>query len=296
MNKITKIALAAASIYALGGCVVVVGAKSIDADIDLEKDLSLSASGLNAMRIDAGAGELNIVGVEGLNEIEVQADIRTSDEIDYTFSLVKKGDTAVLIAKHDEYSGSWGNWSNNYPKIDLQVSVPARLLLQVKDGSGNLSIKDIANDVTLDDGSGNAKISNINGHLNVDDGSGDLIITNISKTLKIDDGSGDLRISDIDGSLDIEDGSGGLSVKNVSSDIVIDDSSGEITIATAGGDVNIEDSSGDIVVKNATGHVIVDDSSGDIRVDGAESVHVTDDGGGSTSFKNIRGSIRNDDE
>ena len=295
MNKITKIVIAASSIYALGGCVVVVGANNIDADITLEQDLSLSASGIDTMRIDAGAGKLDIVGVEGLNEIEVRADIRTSDEVDYTLSLVKKGDTAVLIAKHDEYKGSWGSWSSNYPKIDVQVSVPAKLLLRVKDGSGDLTIKDIASDVFLDDGSGDAKVSNVEGDLNVEDGSGDLMISNVGKALKIDDGSGDLRISDIDGSLDIEDGSGGLTAKNVAGDIVVDDSSGDITITNAGGNLNLEDSSGDIVVTDASGDVVVDDSSGDIRVNGAESVHITDDGGGSTSFKNIRGNIRNDD-
>jgi hypothetical protein len=252
MSTLAKILFGGLAIYSVSACVVVVGGNSSSADVQLEEALSLNANDLDTLRIDAGAGKLEIEGVRGLKQIEVQADILTDDNRDYKLELYQRGSKGYLVAE----SNSGGvSWSGESPKIDVYVRVPANLLLDVDDGSGSLVIKNINNNVILNDGSGSAKIDGI------------------------------------EGSFDIVDGSGSLDIQDVSGDITIKDGSGSLKVVNAGGDVEVDDSSGSINIVNVEGKVTIDDGSGSINVDGAGELVLIDDGSGGTSFTNIRGRV-----
>lgn len=238
---------------AMSGCVINVKAQK--ADISLQEDLSVSASGLASLDIDAGAGSLTIVGVKGADTIEVDADIKTTEDRDYVLYLKKSGNSARLVAKHNSTTGYWSGPS---PQINLTVKMPSNLMLDIDDGSGDIKVTNINNSIRVDDGSGSASFEQIAGDLNIEDGSGSLFIKDVEGDLDLDDGSGELTVSDITGNVRVEDGSGELTIVNVSGKVTIDDGSGDINVNKAGSLKIIDSGSGGLNISKVKGEVDID--------------------------------------
>jgi DUF4097 and DUF4098 domain-containing protein YvlB len=253
-RPLTQISLALATMSMLSGCIVV--ASPTSADFHQQKELSLSASSLKKLDIEAGAGSLIVKGSEQATEISVTADIytRSSSSDSYQFELSGSGSTAFLVAKNN-HTSSWGGKS---PRIDLVVTIPARMMLEINDGSGGMDISDIIGSVDIDDGSGEIKLNDIVGNVRIKDGSGKITLTEIDGNLSIDDGSGSIYARGISGNANIEDGSGDLTVRNVKGTIIIDDGSGDITIEDAGGLKIIDSGSGGLKVNNVKGGFEID--------------------------------------
>lgn len=233
-------------------------------------DLQLDGEGLSALNIDAGAGNLIVNGDKDVDDILVTARLHgLEDSDDYVLTLEKRGSKGELVAKTrgQNYAGK-GTW------IDLSVTVPDSLFVDIRDGSGEIRVRAL------------------NNGLEVQDGSGDLRIDTISGVVRVDDGSGYLEINTINGDLRVDDNSGGIRIRTVNGDLTIDDGSGGIDVDTVSGDVNIDDGSGDILIENVRGGVIIDDNSGDIEVDGAQTFELVDDGSGSVDLRNIRAESR----
>jgi len=228
------------------------------------RNLSLSAKGIDKLEIDCGAGFLKVNGQKGLTEIKVEAEIviegkseKNAEEFLKKYldlSLEKRGSRAVLTSGFKEYFSffSFGN-----KLINLTVSIPAEMDLDVDDGSGYIKIEDIA------------------GNLVIDDGSGDIEIVNNKGNVDVDDGSGEIELEEING------------------DVSVDDGSGEIKVEGVSGDVSVDDGSGAIIIRNIGGSVTVRDGSGSITIDGVEKdVYIPSDGGGSIRVNNVKGKVR----
>jgi hypothetical protein len=251
-SKLSKTTTTAACLLAASGCVSV-NAKTLD--YKDTRDLTLSTTDVKRLTIDAGAGFLKIIGEPGLNEVKVTAEILAENE-DIKLTLKRSGDEIELEA--DANQNSYFNWRGESPKIDLTVRVPQRLMLQVKDGSGSMTIEDINNDVTVNDGSGSMKIKNIKGNLNVDDGSGSLDILNITGNLVVEDGSGSLDISQVTGTVNVDDGSGSLAVYDIGGLVTIDDGSGSIHVKKLRNGLTIlEEGSGGLKMSDVEGPVSI---------------------------------------
>jgi hypothetical protein len=207
------------------------------------KDLSLDAEGITRFEIDSGSGFLKVTGNSSSTDIEVRAEIIVKDKNDkdadeyisknVILTLERKGDKAILVSKFKNklFSGS--------RVINLTVNIPRNIHLDVDDGSGVISIQNIAGDIDVDDGSGEIKIENIEGNV------------------KIDDGSGTVSVTDVEGDVSIDDGSGTIDVRGVSGSVVVDDGSGAINIEGVGGDVHIkDDGSGSLRIRDVKGKVI----------------------------------------
>jgi len=237
------------------------------ADYSETREMEISADDVAILRIDCGAGFLEIKGIEGLESIKVKAEIflddmsgKRAEEFveDYmVLELTSGGRTAKLISNFEKRNFLSSIFHNEGSKIiDLTVMVPADMELRIDDGSGYIDIRDMEEDITIDDGSG------------------DIICENIKGNLNIDDGSGSVELNDIIGDIDLDDGSGMLAISNIT------------------GDVRIDDGSGNIDVRKINGSVIVDDGSGNIRIDEiTEDVRIIDEGSGHCSITNVDGDI-----
>ena len=238
-----------------------------DCDYEKSLDINLATGSADNFVLDAGAGSLTIMGVKGLEEVQIKAQACASSEnILEDISLIEgnRGKSITLRTKTPDLN-SWTG--NRYAFIDLQIQMPASMAAEVDDGSGSLEIENIAA-VTLDDGSGSLEIRHISGNVSVEDGSGSIDIADIGGTLELEDGSGEINIDGVEGSVLIdEDGSGSIEIANVSRDVQIDeDGSGEIRVTDVGGNVTVgRDGSGSINVKSVAGDFNVErDGSGDI--------------------------------
>ena len=194
-------------------------------DFEEVRELRLESDGIAELSIDAGAGALEIEGVDGANSVQVTATIvvpdRNADEAAEVIakylklSLVRDGNRAKLLARFDQPSLSFAE----SPRINLQID----------DGSGAIDIRDVRAAVNIDDGSGGVTLKNVAGPVRLDDGSGSIRIENVDFDVHVIDGSGSIDISGVKGSVTIDDGSGGIEVRDVGQDLVIlDDGSGRV--------------------------------------------------------------------
>ncbi len=252
--------------------VLLMGMVLIGADLSRERVMTLPAEGITELNIDCGAGSLKVTGEKGAREIRVKATFVSEDipqdelkafvEKHVDLKLEKKGDRAFLVSKVNHsasvMSSLFGKRANL--RIDLEVTVPAALDLEVDDGSGWIEIRAV------------------NGKVEIDDGSGSITLENIGGAVEIEDGSGGVVLTDIEGDVEIEDGSGDLEVRQVRGDVSIDDGSGEIKVNQVGGSVEISDGSGDIVIDDVKKDVIIRESgSGGVKITHVEGQVIRND-------------------
>jgi hypothetical protein len=211
------------------------------------KKLELSAIGIKNFDIDCGAGFLNVVGVEGNNIIEVQAEVdirgyrgdELNDFIDKYVNLsLEKSNSHAILKSHIEYRSSY----RGYMQVNLTIKIPVNMNLKINDGSGLTEIKNVTGNIYIDDGSGKLSVENIKGDVEIDDGSGKISVADITGNVIINDGAGEAKITGIEGSVKVRDGSGSIYIDKVSKDVTITESgSGGLTIRNVDGKVQKND-------------------------------------------------------
>jgi hypothetical protein len=220
----------------LSACVIHVGNSSAAEDLKHEQlQLQLSPAGLSELTAETEAGDLKIIGVKGASQIEVIADLYSSESRPFTLSLEKQGYAAVLKAVGGSCIGVCSGPSGY---ADLLVKVPAELALTLEDGSGDISIEGLSSDLVINDGSGNLTVQG-GRHLVLEDGSGNASLTGFSGNLTIEDGSGDIDIQQVKGMVSISDGSGDILVQQAGGFTLLDDGSGELKIDQINGPVSL---------------------------------------------------------
>ncbi|MGD2120653.1 MAG: hypothetical protein PVJ76_02865 [Gemmatimonadota bacterium] len=239
---------------------------------EAERATSVPLGSIRELQLSAGAGSLEVIGVEGLREIqavgracasheEFLEDIRLTAEVD--------GSTLFMKTHHPEMRG-WSS-GNRYASLDLRVEVPAGLAAEILDGSGEMTVRDLGS-AMIQDGSGEVEIYDIRGDLSVEDGSGELLIQGVAGVVRVEDGSGELVLIDAGSDVEIHDSSGEVAIRGVHGSVTLRDSSGELEIQDVTGSVRVlQDSSGDIAVRGVGGDFIVErDGSGDISHEGVQ--------------------------
>lgn len=216
------------------------------ADYEEVREMELAADGISRLTINAGAGSMDVTGVEGLDKITVKATIVVPDEdaegaarvIEkrIRLSLQKSAGDAELKAW---FASGLMSFSSS-PHIALEVSVPQGMAVDIKDGSGSIDVIDVGGDLTINDGSGSIDIDNV-AHVKIDDGSGSIDIANAVGDVSIVDGSGSISVEHVQGSVTIDDGSGSIKVTDIDNDLVIvDDGSGGLTFSDIRGTVDAD--------------------------------------------------------
>ena len=209
-------------------------------DFEEVRDLTLDASDIDEIVVDAGAGSLTVTGVDAAADIVVTAMIRIENrsaeeartliEKRLHLTLTRDGERAKLVSDIDD------GWGGN-AVVDLDVRMPADMRLVVDDGSGRTVISDVTGDIRIDDGSGSIEVHHA-GSVHVDDGSGSIKITDSEGDVYVEDGSGTIDIRNVAGSVRINDGSGSIRVDNVERDLVIEDNgSGSVKFTNVRGSV-----------------------------------------------------------
>jgi DUF4097 and DUF4098 domain-containing protein YvlB len=204
----------------LSGCLISSAAETL-----LTKRESFSAAGVTKARIEAAAGRLTITGRPGASTIEVMADYKghaasahKKQEIIDSLRLSMEVRNGAFHLKSENVQAS--NWTN-HGWIDLDITLPATLSLNIDDGSGSMSVIGINGDVTIDDGSGEIEAERIQGNLSIEDGSGSIRVRDVGRNLEIRDGSGGIRIEHVGGDVQIHDGSGSIEVMDVTGSLIV---------------------------------------------------------------------------
>lgn len=219
---------------------------AVASDYEEVRDLAVDASGIDALIIDVGAGSLDVVGVNGLDTVEVKATIVIADddseearkiiEEDLVLTLERAGNSVELTSDFDDSFWNFGSSG----RVDLEVRAPSTLAVTIDDGSGSIDISDFSGKVVIDDGSGSIDVRNV-GPLKIDDGSGSIDVRGAAGDVVVVDGSGSISIEAVEGTVKIDDGSGSIRVTDVAEDlIIIDDGSGSLSHSGVRGTVEQE--------------------------------------------------------
>lgn len=280
--------LVSLSMPALGRC-------EFGRDVNEEID----ADGLELVKVFALAGDLDVIGTaldgDDAGQIIITGRICTDSEENLErirLDVESTADTVVftVIIPHRHRL-----WDAEYASMDLFVSLPSSLAIEIRDSSGDIDLVD-ARVTQLNDSSGRIKVRNGKSSMKLNDSSGDIMIRGLDGELEISDSSGEIDLRDISGNIRIRrDSSGDISITNAMQDVKIDrDGSGSIDIDTVGGMVWIgSDGSGDIEIRAVTGSVrIGSDGSGTIRVaDVGGDFDVGAKGSGSIRSRLVRGVV-----
>ena len=224
---------------------------------------TLDVSGSDRLRIIAAAGDLEVRGDEGADTVTVEATICASkaawaEEAGLSMEGGREATVAVVIPSEDGMS-----WGNDYVYVDLSVTVPDDLSLDIRDSSGDVDVSRVS-DVAIKDSSGDIDVSS-SGSVSVEDSSGDIELNRIDGDVTIvQDSSGDIRGSDIEGSVIVaRDSSGDIRFRDVRDDFLVErDSSGDVVAQGVGGDFSVlRDGSGDISYRDVAGEVDIPEDS-----------------------------------
>lgn len=226
-------------------------ALDLDCRHTAQRRASLDAAGATRIEIVARAGDLTVKPTGGGSLVAEGTACASSQQLLEQVQLrtQRDGDVLRVLA---QLPGEMKGIGLFYASLDLVVSVPGDLPVQVTDSSG---------DVTAD----GVRLQSIH------DSSGDILVRNVRGDFEIDDSSGEVRVEQAQGKVRITDSSGDIVVQGAAGVHVVVDGSGDIEIGRVAGDVRIErDSSGDISIAGVTGNVeVLADGSGDVRVSDA---------------------------
>ena len=216
---------------------------SAASDYTETRNLTIDTDGLELFFINAGAGRIDVEGVDGIDRIEVKATIVIPDtDEDDALKMIEKKMELGLERKDGQavlkswFEGSfWGFGSDGH--IDLEIRAPASLAISIDDGSGSIEVRNFVADVRIDDGSGSIDVQTV-GALDIDDGSGSIDVMDVAGDVFIDDGSGGITVEKVGGSVTIDDGSGSIHVRDVARDLtILDAGSGSVSFSDIRGTV-----------------------------------------------------------
>lgn len=246
----------------LAGCLISPVAMADSCRYSRDINFDVPVNGLEQVDIDVGAGYLEIRGAPAANEISVRARAcaSTQDQLDeMDLSQSRRGNRLDISSEINSTGSPFTLFGTRYAYIDVDISLPAGLSVNIEDGSGDIRIEDVSANLEIDDGSGDIIVSNLIGDIEVDDGSGDVELETITGAVRIQDGSGDIRLDVIQGDVHMpDDGSGSIRVQNVTGNVTVDDD--------GSGDIDVHDVTGDFVARD-TGSGDVDHSGIGGRVD-----------------------------
>jgi DUF4097 and DUF4098 domain-containing protein YvlB len=213
-------------------------------DYEEIQELELDGRGIDTLAIDAGAGSMEVIGVSGSDKVMVTATIQVPNkndddareiiQKDLTLTLEKNGEKAELKSFFD--NSGW--MSDESGSVRIEVRVPERMSLDIKDSSGSITIDDVKGNIDIDDSSGSIKMSDVGGNVLIDDSSGSISVDGVGKDISIEDGSGSITVKRVGGSVTVDDGSGSIRVTDVEKDLIIEsDGSGSVKFSDIRGTV-----------------------------------------------------------
>ena len=189
------------------------------------------------------AGWLRVEGKASTTDVVAEGTARAPrkdllEEIKLTGT--REGDVVrIVVEMPDMKRHDWDSWDDG-PSLDLTVTVPATIPVEIEDSSGDLRVMGTAA-LDVDDNSGGVEIRDVTGALRVTDGSGELEIQNVRGDVSIEDGSGEIDVRDVTGSVTVRDGSGSITAHGVGGTVhVLRDGSGGIRVVDVGGDLIVE--------------------------------------------------------
>jgi Putative adhesin/Domain of unknown function (DUF5668) len=167
--------------------------------------------------------------------------------------------------------------------VDLDVSVPKKAQITVRNEKGDVSVSDLTSPVSINETNGDVEVRDTTGDVSVDTRKGDVKISDIKGNVKIAGRGGEVNVTSATGGLTLEGEfygpiradkiAKGMRFISQRTDLTLtqltghlEAGSGNLEIVDAPGNLILRTSSYDVNVENAGGKVKVDNRNGNIEV------------------------------
>ena len=194
---------------------------------------SMGAQGIDELEI-TNDGDVSVDGQGQTGEIVVDFELWSShensdhdEEANHAFHVELRElgpGLAQATAWLEEDAAEDGYW------VSIRVHMPDRIGVDANVDQGDVEIERVAA-LSLVQGEGDVSVQDVAGDLSIDDEEGDLVVQRVGGDAEIRDGGGDLVVQDVAGDLDLWDGAGDIVIGEVGGRTEIHESgSGELVI------------------------------------------------------------------
>jgi hypothetical protein len=190
--------------------------------------------------------------------------------------------SAEIVQNGDGYEVRPTGAGNSHVSVDMDVTVPKKALLAIHTDKGDVSVSDMASQVSIDNGNGDIEVRGTGGDVSVDMRHGDA---------KISDTKGDVKISGHGGGIEVVNASGSFTINGefvgpiradkVSKGVRFVSHRTDLTLTQLSG--HMEAGSGNLDVVDAPGNLIARTRDEDITIENA---------GGKVTIENRNGNIQ----
>ncbi|WP_249471374.1 DUF4097 family beta strand repeat-containing protein [Luteimonas galliterrae] len=220
------------------------------------RNLSVNMAGVRTVVVRTGPYDFHVKAGNAAR-VEGRACASSQEGLDQIqLTQRREGDRLIITTENERSNGSGGWFGRNYAYLDVNITLPKTVALEVAVGSGDADVTGLTNVVA---------------HV----GSGDLVVRG-AESLDAGVGSGDIKVEDI-GKLELAAvGSGDVEGSNIR---------GDVRIGTIGsGDVDLRKVGGNVEARTiGSGGLNVAAVGGGLRVN-----HV---GSGSVDHRDVKGRI-----
>lgn len=246
-------------------------------------DRTLQVSGAVDLQVSTGSGHIRVIPGGG-NQVQVHATIRANEGISSWFGgggRLSPQEKVQRLEQNPPIEQSGNNIRighiddpdlKNNISIDYDVTVPQATRVTASTGSGDQETRGVQGPVDVRTGSGNLTVTSIGGEVHASSGSGDIAINDTKAGIRANTGSGNIHGNGIGGSVEASTGSGDIRIQQ-----------------TSAGNVRVRSGSGTVELRGINGSLTVGTGSGDVRADGTPSADWRIDTGSGTVTLNVAG-------
>ncbi|GAE24820.1 lipoprotein [Halalkalibacter wakoensis JCM 9140] len=253
MTNFVKVLIYTTLLVGLAGCNIVT--------YENEEVFTLDADGLKEMVIHHEEGDVSIVGVPDLEQIEVTATFSAMSDENMEQAKQFTENNITLSLELDGTAGLLQTSVNRGTNVEqgfvhLEIEVPDHLSMIYRQNEGQLKIQSMKSDINVQHGANHLSLLDIEGNVVITDGAGNVTLENVNGDISINNNAGLTSVLTSAGPLQLVVGSGNVELQDHRGNVTIRSGSGNLLIQDIEGDVDIlESRGGTVTIEEVTGTV-----------------------------------------
>jgi hypothetical protein len=193
-------------------------------------DRSFTVKAGDTFMLDADAGDVSILGVDGETltvHVVEEGDREMVDK--YHVSMDQEGSTVAVRGKFAKRFFRF--WDDAHWQVRYEVRVPKSFNLELHTSGGDLEVQSVTGTVRGGTSGGNLSIRDLDGTIRLSTSGGDVRLTGCRGDMDLETSGGDIEGESLTGAIHVETSGG---------NIVIRDTDGKLYGSTSGGNIRAE--------------------------------------------------------
>jgi DUF4097 and DUF4098 domain-containing protein YvlB len=255
-----------------------------DHTYDIEAPPAMKIPANARVSVKLGRGDLTIRGSEDA-ELRVSAKKNAKTWSEGEADRLAKPVGVEVVKNGDAYEvhPTGYDLSNSRISVDLELSVPRKSPLTIKTERGDITISDLATDISISVQNGDVDLRDIAGDISVETHKGDVKAADIQGDVKVSGKGGEIDVNNCSGSLTVDGDfygpvrgdkiAKGVRLISVKTDLTLsalsghmEAGSGNLDIIDAPGNLNLRTRDMELNVENPGGKVNIDDRNAEVSV------------------------------